>query len=45
MHLSEKPASNYLIANINNNRQCYLIGPVDVYVVTNPYSKYVYRNT
>ena len=23
--------------------QCYLIGPVHVYVAINPYSKYVYR--
>ena len=42
MYLSQKPTSNYSIANITC--QCYLIGPVDVYVATNQYSKYFYRN-
>ena len=44
MYLSQKPTSNYLIANITC--QCYLIGLVDVYsyVAINQYSKYFYRN-
>ena len=44
MYLSQKPTSNYSIANITC--QFYLIGPVDVYVATNQYdySKYFYRN-
>ena len=47
MYLSQKPTSNYSIANITC--QCYLtltlsLGPVDVYVATNQYSKYFYRN-
>ena len=42
MYLSQKPTSNYSIANITC--QGYLIGPVDVYVATNQYSKYFYRN-
>ena len=36
MYLSQKPTSNYSIANITC--QCYLIGPVDVYVAINQHS-------
>ena len=36
--------SVYKLKITNMTCQCYLIGPVHVYVAINPYSKYVYRN-